>query len=171
MTDILQNLVRQSLYYNIDYYKAKGEGAFVNDDNIVKHHVCEYIPWPISQSRTLINSSSIAHCLDIIRQQLMCQLDTGVLGQVWWDKEAPKAFVDFKCVFSLFFLLLLLLQLVSGVSRHKLFPKQAWHSLLLEIVILTPRLSTAPITNARTSTLSDSGLRNVKFPRLCQKTS
>ena len=36
-----QNLVRQSLYYNIDYYKAKGEGAFTNDDNIVKYHVCQ----------------------------------------------------------------------------------------------------------------------------------
>ncbi|KAI9640724.1 hypothetical protein NHQ30_011033 [Ciborinia camelliae] len=37
-----------------------------------------------------------AHCLDIIRQQLMCQVDTGVLGQVWWDKSKPQAFVDFN---------------------------------------------------------------------------
>ncbi|KAL3423001.1 tat pathway signal sequence [Phlyctema vagabunda] len=70
------NLVRQSLYYNHDYYKAKGEGAFTNDDNIVRYHV--------------------SHCLDIIRQQLMCQPDTGLLGQVWWDPHAPKAFVDFN---------------------------------------------------------------------------
>jgi hypothetical protein len=26
----------------------------------------------------------------------MCQPDTGLLGQVWWDKSAPKAFVDFN---------------------------------------------------------------------------
>lgn len=26
----------------------------------------------------------------------MCQPDTGMLGQVWWDKENPKAFVDFN---------------------------------------------------------------------------
>ncbi|KAG0650027.1 Oxidase ustYa [Hyphodiscus hymeniophilus] len=70
------NLVRQSLYYNYDHYREKGEGAFTNDDNIVKHHV--------------------SHCLDIIRQQLMCQPDTGLLGQVWWDKSSPKAFVDFN---------------------------------------------------------------------------
>jgi Mycotoxin biosynthesis protein UstYa len=25
----------------------------------------------------------ITHCLDILRQQLMCTVDTGVLGQVW----------------------------------------------------------------------------------------
>ncbi|RDW82951.1 hypothetical protein BP5796_04442 [Coleophoma crateriformis] len=70
------NLVRQSLYYNYDYYHARGEGAFTNDDNIVKYHV--------------------SHCLDIVRQRLMCQPDTGLLGQVWWDRHAPKAFVDFN---------------------------------------------------------------------------
>ncbi|KAJ8062858.1 hypothetical protein OCU04_008112 [Sclerotinia nivalis] len=70
------NLVRQSLYYNYDYYHEQGEGAFVNDDNVVQYHV--------------------SHCLDIIRQQLMCQVDTGVLGQVWWDKSKPQAFVDFN---------------------------------------------------------------------------
>jgi hypothetical protein len=26
----------------------------------------------------------------------MCQPDTGLLGQVWWDLEQPKAFVDFN---------------------------------------------------------------------------
>lgn len=26
----------------------------------------------------------------------MCQVDTGLLGQVWWDKVRPKAFVDFN---------------------------------------------------------------------------
>jgi len=70
------NLVRQSLYYNYDYYHAKGTGAFKNDDNIVRHHV--------------------SHCLDIVRQQLMCQPDTGLLGQVWWNKEMPTSFVDFN---------------------------------------------------------------------------
>lgn len=70
------NLVRQSLFFNIDYYRAQGTGAFVNDEYIVRHHV--------------------SHCLDIIRQQLMCTPDTGLLGQVWWDPNAPKAFVDFN---------------------------------------------------------------------------
>lgn len=37
-----KNLLRQSLYYNYDYYHAKGEGPFVNNDYIVRRHVCKY---------------------------------------------------------------------------------------------------------------------------------
>ncbi|KAL1629125.1 hypothetical protein SLS56_005568 [Neofusicoccum ribis] len=72
------NLVRQSLYYNYDYYHKTGEGAFSNAEHIVRKHV--------------------SHCLDIIRQQLMCTVDTGVLGQVWFQpSSAPlEAFVDFN---------------------------------------------------------------------------
>jgi hypothetical protein len=33
------NLVRQSLYYNYDYYKTLGKGAFKNEEPIVKTHV------------------------------------------------------------------------------------------------------------------------------------
>ena len=76
------NLLRQTSKYNFDYYKTLGEGAFKNDDMIVKLHV--------------------THCLDIIRQRLMCTPDLGVFGQVWTQPESPKAFVDFntdhKCV-------------------------------------------------------------------------
>ena len=41
-TNIKKNLLRQSLFYNYDYYHAKGEGPFVNDDYIVRHHVCTF---------------------------------------------------------------------------------------------------------------------------------
>jgi len=34
--------MRQALYYNYDYYRVQGTGAFMNDDNIVKHHVCKF---------------------------------------------------------------------------------------------------------------------------------
>jgi len=37
-----------------------------------------------------------AHCLDILRQQLMCTVDIGVLGQIWWNKESPTAYPDFN---------------------------------------------------------------------------
>lgn len=37
-----------------------------------------------------------AHCLDTVRQALMCHIDTGVLGQVWIDPEEPTAFPDFR---------------------------------------------------------------------------
>src|SRR3569833_284290 len=36
------------------------------------------------------------HCVDIIRQVLMCNVDTGVLGQVWANKDKPAAFPDFN---------------------------------------------------------------------------
>lgn len=66
-----------SLQWNFDYYKAKGHGAFSNEMYILKLHV--------------------THCLDIVRQQLMCTVDTGVLGQIWWgDVDNPEGFVDFN---------------------------------------------------------------------------
>ncbi|KAL4995343.1 hypothetical protein BDV10DRAFT_203131 [Aspergillus recurvatus] len=71
-----QNLLRQSLYYNYDYYRSKADGAFRNEDFIVRKHV--------------------SHCLDILRQQLMCTIDVGVLGQVWIHPEHPSPFVDFN---------------------------------------------------------------------------
>lgn len=38
--------------------------------------------------------------MDIIRQQLMCTVDVGVLGQVWYQPpgSSPEAFVDFNTV-------------------------------------------------------------------------
>ncbi|TQB68536.1 hypothetical protein MPDQ_003259 [Monascus purpureus] len=70
------NLLRQTLHWNYDYYRAEGKGAFTNDDYIVRVHA--------------------THCLDILRQQLMCTIDTGVLGQVWLYPDSPQAFVDFN---------------------------------------------------------------------------
>ncbi|KAJ5562032.1 hypothetical protein N7535_003504 [Penicillium sp. DV-2018c] len=75
-TNIDKNLLRQSLYYNYDYYHAKGEGPFTNNDYIVRRHV--------------------SHCLDIIRQELMCTVDSGVLGQIWIYPENPEPYVDFN---------------------------------------------------------------------------
>lgn len=37
-----------------------------------------------------------AHCLDILRQQLMCSVDVGVMGQIWYDQEEALPFVDFN---------------------------------------------------------------------------
>ncbi|ODA76826.1 hypothetical protein RJ55_07342 [Drechmeria coniospora] len=69
------NLLRKSLYFNFDRYKEMGQHAFKNDDKILRLHV--------------------THCLDTIRQVLMCNADTGVLGQVWAG-EKPAAFPDFN---------------------------------------------------------------------------
>lgn len=69
------NLLRQSLHWNYDYYTARGEGPFVNTPDIVKTHV--------------------NHCVDILRQVIMCQPDTGVFGQ-YWVEETGEPFVDFR---------------------------------------------------------------------------
>ncbi|UQC81636.1 tat pathway signal sequence [Colletotrichum lupini] len=69
------NLVRKSLYYNYDYYKKMGTHAFANEEHIVRLHV--------------------SHCLDTIRQVLVCNVDTGVLGQVWAG-DPPAPFPDFN---------------------------------------------------------------------------
>jgi hypothetical protein len=77
--DVQQNLVRKALHWNYDYYLAKKEGPFVNNEYIVRVHT--------------------THCLDILRQVLMCNPDVGVLGQVWWQPESeskPSPFVDFN---------------------------------------------------------------------------
>ncbi|KAM0320152.1 hypothetical protein ACHAPQ_010086 [Fusarium lateritium] len=71
------NMIRKSLYFNYDHYKALGGHAFKNDGDIFRLHL-------------------IAHCLDTIRQVLMCNVDTAVLGQVWHDKKEPSAFPDFN---------------------------------------------------------------------------
>ena len=49
-----ENLLRQTLHYNYDYYRDLGQGAFKNDEYIVKRHVSEcYISKP--QDRTVID--------------------------------------------------------------------------------------------------------------------
>ncbi|KAH8129504.1 hypothetical protein ACSS6W_002068 [Trichoderma asperelloides] len=70
------NLVRKALYFNYDRYKELGEHAFLNEEYILRRH--------------------ITHCLDTVRQALMCHIDTGVLGQVWINPEEPTAFPDFR---------------------------------------------------------------------------
>ncbi|KAH7324824.1 hypothetical protein B0I35DRAFT_425026 [Stachybotrys elegans] len=70
------NLLRKSLYFNYDRYKEMKHHAFQNDPYILQLHV--------------------THCLDALRQVLMCNVDTGVLGQVWVHPKAPAAFPDFN---------------------------------------------------------------------------
>jgi hypothetical protein len=70
------NLVRKALYFNYDYYKELGMHAFKNEEYILRRHV--------------------THCLDTVRQVLMCNVDTGVLGQVWVYPDEPTAFPDFN---------------------------------------------------------------------------
>lgn len=75
----MKNLMRKALWWNYEYYHERKEGAFVNNDYVIHYHV--------------------THCMDILRQQLMCTLDVGVLGQVWFQPEGedqPTPYVDFN---------------------------------------------------------------------------
>ncbi|KAK5996362.1 hypothetical protein PT974_01696 [Cladobotryum mycophilum] len=73
---LVNNLIRKALYFNYDRYKELGKHAFKNEERILRRHV--------------------THCLDTIRQVLMCNVDTAVLGQVWIDPKKPTAFPDFN---------------------------------------------------------------------------
>ncbi|ODH42645.1 hypothetical protein ACO22_01170 [Paracoccidioides brasiliensis] len=68
------NLLRQASHFNFEYYSREGKGAFQDPENILETH--------------------ISHCVDIIRQQLMCTADIGVFGQWWIEGTGP--FIDFN---------------------------------------------------------------------------
>jgi Mycotoxin biosynthesis protein UstYa len=68
------DLLRQSLFWNYNYYLAQGRGPFSNPPEIIQRHV--------------------NHCVDILRQVIMCQPDTGIFGQ-FWVNEINGPFVDF----------------------------------------------------------------------------
>ena len=70
------NLLRKSLYYNYDHYHSKKEVEFHDSDHVVRWHV--------------------SHCLDFLRQRLMCDLDIGTFGQVWVKHPTPRPWVDFN---------------------------------------------------------------------------
>jgi hypothetical protein len=89
---LIQNLLREALYFNYEYYLDKGEGAFRNSEIVVRYHVGKLVVFSITLHEVLKSWSG--HCLDMLRQQLMCTADTGVLGQVWI--AGPEPFVDFN---------------------------------------------------------------------------
>ncbi|RFU32373.1 hypothetical protein B7463_g3987, partial [Scytalidium lignicola] len=69
------NLLRQSIHFNYNYYRNLGKGAFANNEDSLKLH--------------------IGHCLDTLRQTLMCTADTG-LQPFLWVGDPPHPFPDFN---------------------------------------------------------------------------
>ncbi|KAI1126438.1 hypothetical protein F5Y10DRAFT_293829 [Nemania abortiva] len=70
------NLLRKALVYNYDHYLEQGEEEFYDGEPIIKLHV--------------------GHCLDMIRQQLMCSADVGLVPFVWVDKRQWMPHEDTK---------------------------------------------------------------------------
>jgi hypothetical protein len=64
-------MVRTATFYNYEYYKGLGTDEFDMPVSGIKKHT--------------------GHCLDIIRQQLMCASDTGLVSQ-WWAKDGKGLF-------------------------------------------------------------------------------
>jgi len=68
------DLLRKTSHWNYDYYQQLGKGEFQNSESTLQSHA--------------------SHCLDVLRQQLMCTTDFNVFGQVWID-SIKQPFPDF----------------------------------------------------------------------------
>jgi len=94
---IVKDLLRKSVFFNYEYYKRQGEGAFAHNDSGLRPHISRSHPEISGQDKKArALTQNTAHCIDILRQQLMCVMDVGLLGQVWWDRQEPKIFPDFN---------------------------------------------------------------------------
>jgi hypothetical protein len=77
------NVLRQASHFDYPCYRAQGlesgKGVFADSEELVRFH--------------------FSHCLEMLRQRLMCTADTNVCGQVWVKDYGPLVFanVDRKC--------------------------------------------------------------------------
>ncbi|CAK1367029.1 uncharacterized protein RHO25_011742 [Cercospora beticola] len=62
------NYLRQGLWYNVDYYRARGHPMWDESQHILTG----------PQSVPLVELHT-AHCIDLLRQVIMCNVDLGVL--------------------------------------------------------------------------------------------
>ena len=107
-----QDMLRKVSYYNYEYYVNEGRGAFEHPEKQLKYHfgkrlhcyakAARFYSIPISSLPlicfmiTSANMFSIqGHCLESIRQQLMCTADTG-LHPFLWVGNPPHIFPDFN---------------------------------------------------------------------------
>lgn len=94
--------MRKSLYYNYEYYDTVGDTDLDMDEELLRYHVCKLLGrFRRFNDAVLVSIDAFraAHCLDTVRQVLVCNVDTGVLGQVWTQtskNQSPQAFPDFN---------------------------------------------------------------------------
>lgn len=78
-------MIRQTLPWNVEYYRNQSAGVYENSEPIVRLHVGELrIANTASQSEADMLSD---HCMDIVRQQLQCSSDVGTFGQRWIQRK------------------------------------------------------------------------------------
>lgn len=70
--------LRQGLYFNFEYYNATRRGGVWNRSNaLVRKHM--------------------GHCLDLLRVQLQCTADVGMVGKLWVNATGtPQSFAKFQ---------------------------------------------------------------------------
>lgn len=93
------NLLRKTSYWNHDYYANLGEVEFVNEDHIVRLHagMSPYREPELVRMFDLKESKAdrnADHCLDALREQLMCTADIGILPYVR-VRGKDRAYPDF----------------------------------------------------------------------------
>jgi hypothetical protein len=69
--------LRQGLYFNYDYYHTNRRGVWERSDAVVRKHM--------------------GHCLDLLRTQLQCTADIGLVGMLWVNASGtPEEFANFR---------------------------------------------------------------------------
>ena len=77
-------MIRQTLPWNVDYYRDRKEGVYENSEPVVQLHVGEYNQKTTGSARLVkIAKHSADHCLNVVRQQLQSSSDLGLFGQRW----------------------------------------------------------------------------------------
>lgn len=90
----MKNLIRKSLDFNIEHYRDLGAHEFMNNGTMLVDHISACSRHQTCEPST--DEASPAHCLDTVRQVLMCNVDTAVLGMRWDDDGELFGFPDFK---------------------------------------------------------------------------
>ena len=82
------NLVRKATYF--DYYQNRTV-EFTDKSDTIRQHLGEFSPYKFSECTKRIED----HCIDMIRQIVMCNADVGLVGAVWVE-GAPGPYPNFN---------------------------------------------------------------------------
>ncbi|PWY65995.1 hypothetical protein BO70DRAFT_366615 [Aspergillus heteromorphus CBS 117.55] len=65
-------------YYGLDNMTAEGQASWKDHTSTSTLHISSPIAWPFADD-------SLAHCLHMLKEAVMCQGDTTVLTMMWAD--------------------------------------------------------------------------------------
>lgn len=88
------NFLRKGLWFNYDYYDKLGTAEFSNDEEVRRLHAGRNYIW-----RSFLicdaNCRALGHCVDYLRQRLMCAPDLGFVTYIW-VKDRLQPIPDFS---------------------------------------------------------------------------